>query len=122
MFRAGIRASGPDVGRHGNIKVGSPAGRRPTGGPILKAYSTGAASGLQRHVTRQGFPRALELLNNAMQNWQLYGYTYREVSVDRNTATDTQTLKYVQGSKKPGRKPKNTDTTFRNQEKLRDPT
>ena len=35
-----------------------------------------------------------------------YCVTYREVSVDGHTATETQTLKKAQGSRKAGRKPK----------------
>ena len=34
---------------------------------------------------------------------------YKEVSVNRNTATETQTLKQAQGVRKPDRKPKETN-------------
>ncbi len=37
------------------------------------------------------------------------GATYWEVSVDRNTATETQTLKYGWEGRKAGRKPKEND-------------
>ena len=34
---------------------------------------------------------------------------YREVSVDRNTATETQTLKQGREGRKPGREPKENE-------------
>ncbi len=38
-----------------------------------------------------------------------YWLGYREVSIDNNTATETQTLKLGQGGRKPGREPKEND-------------
>jgi hypothetical protein len=38
---------------------------------------------------------------------------YREISVDRDTAAETQILKQAQGGRKPGRKAKENDQTLR---------
>ncbi len=44
-----------------------------------------------------------------------------EVSVDRNNATETQTLKSGREGRKTGREPKETTKNHRNPQKLRDP-
>ncbi len=45
----------------------------------------------------------------------------KEVSVSRNTATETQTLKWGREGKKPGREPQENDQNSENQQKVRDP-
>ncbi len=46
---------------------------------------------------------------------------YEEVSVDRSTATRTQTLKYGREGRKDGREPKENEQKHENPQKLRDP-
>ncbi len=67
-------------------------------------------------------PSVVLLRPCVLQNHPTATNWYREVSVDRSIATETQTLKLGRESRKVGREPKENDQKPQNPQKLRDPT